>query len=360
MLILALGAGKVLYEPVSKLLDYFKHQADVSRLVEAGVFALDRGQLNEARKQFKAALAKDNSDRRAQLGLSIAEVYDMSNGQYDPVAIESRLAPLKAGTENVPLLQPHVMTIEGNLWFHQGQLDVAAASYLTALGARQTIAEAHANLGTVRAFQLKFQAAQEQFKRALALSPANQTIVSGLGYVSAALDDYAGAMQQYEHVLSIEPDRLQERLELATLLRIFGRFEDALSQQRRAATEFDDWMKHPKNADPWALLVYRHPREVPWVTQNPAEKKYYLDQNLAATECLLGQMDPAAQNKNSKSVAQLSNKDVPGSVRSLVALELQTIVEHDAKQADRVQNCVDWLQAAVGNSATDDTTQLNQ
>jgi len=349
IIIAAVGGTKVLHEPVLKLSDHFKHQAEVSRLVEAGVLALDRGQLIEAREQFKIAQAKDGLDRRAQLGLAITDVYDMSNGQYDPVAIDSRLAALKASTENVPLLHPHVMTIEGNLWFHQGQLNIAAASYLAAIGARPTIAEAHANLGTVRAFQLKFPAAQEQFRRALALSPANQTIVSGLGYVSAALDDYAGAMKQYEQVLRVEPERLQERLELATLLRIFGRFEEALNQQRRVATEFDKWMAQPKNAEPWALLVYRHPRESPWVTQELAEKKFYLEQNLAGTECLLGQMDAAAQHKNSKSAAQLSKKDVPASVRNLVALELQTIVERDPKQTDRVQQCVAWLRAIDGN-----------
>jgi hypothetical protein len=68
-------------------------------------------------------------------------------------------------------------------------------------------------------------------------------------------------------------------------------------------------------------------------------------------------MDVAVQHKNSTLVAQLSNKNVPASVRNLVALELQTIAERDPKQTDRVQQCVAWLRTAEGNAATSDTAQ---
>jgi protein O-mannosyl-transferase len=116
---------------------------------------------------------------------------------------------------------------------NDGRYEAAQAEFDKALALDPDNVRAHGNLGLIFYKRHQYAEARQHYVRALALDseylPVQQNL-AGLCYVTG---DYAGAIKHCEHVLSRQPESADSELLIAMSLRGQGRLDEAISRLRR-------------------------------------------------------------------------------------------------------------------------------
>ncbi len=142
--------------------------------------------------------------------------------------------------------RPEMHYTRGVIYWHQGDLDRAAAALRAAIAAEPGYADAHYTLGAVLKARKDWAGAAESLRRAMALGPNQPAAQYALGQVLAQSGDEAGARANLA-----EAERLRRRVEIereASVLTVVGsqRLEagdlaGALDRFRQAAGVFDGY-----------------------------------------------------------------------------------------------------------------------
>lgn len=134
-----------------------------------------------------------------------------------------------------------------NIWFQQGQLDLAAAAYELAVGKFPKFRRAWQNLGLIRVRKNDFEGALPALRVVIELGGGNSDTWGLLGYANAALDQQLAAESAFRMAALLQPDAIDWKVGLARSLFKQERFADAAALCKALVAE------HPERADFWLL-----------------------------------------------------------------------------------------------------------
>lgn len=184
-----------------------------------------QGDLQEAVREYRAALAADPRDADAHSNLG--SVLD-TLGQR-----EEAIAELRAALA----LEPDLAVAHNNLGaalLRAGREAEARSELRAALAIDPDYAEAHHNLGLSLAAGGELAAAEEEYRRALAAEPGYLSAEVGLARVLARQGRLAEAIAEFRRVLERRPDDAAVHHDLGTALAQSGDLDAARSELTRA------------------------------------------------------------------------------------------------------------------------------
>jgi tetratricopeptide (TPR) repeat protein len=170
---------------------------------------LSQGKLEEASRQYRAALAIEPHSETARCGLGEAL---SKQGRYAE-AIEQLLQALKIRSDCVPALVQL-----GIARARQGKLDEAMEALSEAVRIQPGDAGAHNSLGNILAQQGKHEEAVRQFEEAVRLEPAHAAAHNNLAISCKKLGRVGEAIAHYQEAIRLQPDFLQALNNLAWTL----------------------------------------------------------------------------------------------------------------------------------------------
>jgi TolB-like protein/Tfp pilus assembly protein PilF len=130
-----------------------------------------------------------------------------------------------------------------------------------ALALDDKLAEAHAQLGAIRAqYDWDWRGAYSALQRALALSPASTSALRLAAVLARSLGRYEEALEMYRTAIALDPLQPVTRLSMGTALSLAGEYDEALAMHREAL-EFDPRFPQSHMAISSTLLLMERPDE---------------------------------------------------------------------------------------------------
>ncbi len=190
-----------------------------------GVFHRKHGRMNEAIKEYAAALRLDPDYPDAHNNLG--------NVYYAQGRMDDALKELQAALKLKPDY-PDAHNNLGNVYYAQGRMDNAIREYQTAVKLKPDYAEAHYNLGNVYRLRGHMDEAIREYETALKLKPNYADAHNNLGIVYALQGRMNEAIKEYQATLRLDPDYADAHNNLGNVYRIQGRTDDALRELQAA------------------------------------------------------------------------------------------------------------------------------
>ncbi|MEM7136244.1 MAG: tetratricopeptide repeat protein [Myxococcota bacterium] len=191
--------------------------AEVRRLL--GEAELDRNRIDEAIKEYEAALEMEPRDSSAQFGLAVA--YRRKAALDEAAAALARVEELDAGYPGLPLEK-------GRLAEANGDLAGAVASYRAALEKTPDDAALRSRLGAVLAMTGELDEAEAVLKAVLVDQPYSAEAEHYLGRVDLDRGDVVSARQHFLQATRLEPQSGVYRLYVAWAALDSGEWTTAL------------------------------------------------------------------------------------------------------------------------------------
>jgi tetratricopeptide (TPR) repeat protein len=190
-----------------------------------GFAFLQKGQADEALKQFQKALEINSNDRDAHidLGMVLDEI-----GQLDEAIAQYQ----KALEIDPDYAEAHNNL--GNTLMRKGQLGEAIAEYQMALKINPKYAEGHGNLGAAFFQNGRFDEAIAQYQKALEINPNYAEAHNNLGNALLRNGQLGQAIQEFQKALEINPKFAQAHGNLGLIFFQSGQLEDAITECQAA------------------------------------------------------------------------------------------------------------------------------
>lgn len=169
-----------------------------------GDYYLNHRMPEAATTAFNGALAIDENDVRAQLGLLVVDVF---NGEI--AAAGERLGAVGSKA------QPYDTTL-------RQQLRIALADFDTHRRTFSDTAENHFAFARLMYSAARFPEAVQALLRAVTLAPQNTAMLNFLGSFQAQMGDYAGALKSFESSLQADSNQPVVRQSLESLRKSMG------------------------------------------------------------------------------------------------------------------------------------------
>ncbi len=147
---------------------------------------------------------------------------NMADGQRQAAIDKLKASPL-AG--NSAAIQFNL----GNLYFEEGENELALESFQSALKKLPTFRRAHRNISYVYARELKWDDALPHLVQALELGDQSGSVYGLIGYCRMEKEQYASALQAYRMAQITEPDSLDWKAGVAQCLQFLNQNEEALA-----------------------------------------------------------------------------------------------------------------------------------
>lgn len=235
LLVVALGilvAGisplTVLYKAAEDYDDYEARQALVDDHVELGNKLLDVEQPRAARVEFQAALALDESDPEATLGLVKTRVFEPIEGdELDPEVSHKRLTHLVLTRPD----DANARAYRGDSWLRFGLYRMAFGEYTRSVRLDPKLAHGYSGQGLVYDVLGEPEKSLERYQRALKISGHSTRYRSAYASQLARLGRSREAIAEYEDLLAVDPGSLLPYYGLANASRLMGRWSQARDVQ---------------------------------------------------------------------------------------------------------------------------------
>jgi tetratricopeptide (TPR) repeat protein len=226
LLVVALGivvAGisplTVLYKAAEDYDDYEARQALVDDHVELGNKLLDVEQPRAARVEFQAALALDESDPEATLGLVKTRVFEPIEGdELDPEVSHKRLTHLVLTRPD----DANARAYRGDSWLRFGLYRMAFGEYTRSVRLDAKLAHGYSGQGLVYDVLGEPEKALERYERALKISGHSTRYRSAYAAQLDRLGRSDEAIDEYEDLLTVDPGSLLPYYGLANASRLMG------------------------------------------------------------------------------------------------------------------------------------------
>ena len=286
----------VLYKAADDYDDYEARQALVDDHVELGNKLLDVEQPRAARVEFEAALALDESDPEATLGLVKTRVFEPIEGDdLDPEVSHKRLTHLV-------LTQPedaNAHAYRGDSWLRFGLYRMALGEYTRSVRLDTKLAHGYSGQGLVFDVLGEPERAVKRYERALKISAHSTRYRSGYAYQLARVGRYEEAIRQYSKLLDVDPGSLLPYYGLANANRLLGDWTRARDVQVGLVRLIADRRlgNLPRNSGVWyfhTIPTHTGPPPddgPPPLAQlvTPGQKELYARLGLALTEAAVGE-----------------------------------------------------------------------
>jgi len=190
-----------------------------------GVFYKEIGQLDEAIKRFKEALAinPEYAEAHNNLGVTLQNL-----GLMDE-AVQSYEKALSFKPDYTEALN-NLGVIQQNL----GLMDEAVKSYEKALSFKPDYTEAHNNLGNIFKELEQLDAAVKSYENVIAINPDYPEAHYNLGNTLRQLGQLETAIKSYDKVIAIKPDYVGAHFNLGDTLRELGQLDAAVKSYEKA------------------------------------------------------------------------------------------------------------------------------
>jgi len=172
-------------------------------------------------KAFEKATKKDSTD--ASLWRSLAKIHDM----LDQKSLAEK--EFKMAVE----LEPHSPLTLGDLggfYGRVGRFEQAEEQYRKALAIDSTYFDGSIGLGVVKEHSDDYGGAAEMYEKALRLDPLNGALKSRLGNMKLRLEDYDGAERLLEEVVSMNPLDLRSHRNLGLVYYHREKYDRSIEQ----------------------------------------------------------------------------------------------------------------------------------
>lgn len=303
LLVVALGivvAGisplTVLYKAADEYDDYEARQALVDDHVELGNKLLDVEQPRAARVEFLAALALDESDPEATLGLVKTRVFEPIEGdELDPEVSHKRLTHLVLTRPD----DANARAYRGDSWLRFGLYRMALGEYTRSVRLDAKLAHGYSGQGLVYDVIGEPEKALERYRRALKISGHSTRYRSAYASQLARLGRYQEAIDEYENLLAVDPGSLLPYYGLANARRLLGRTSGAREVQVALVRLIADrrLANLPRNTGVWYFhTIPKHTGPPPDDGPQPlaqlvthGQKELYARLGLALTEAAAGE-----------------------------------------------------------------------
>ena len=211
-MILALGifvAGisplTVLHKAADDYEDYEERRALVDDHVDLGNKLLDVEQPRAARVEFAAALALDESDPDATLGLVKTRVFEPIEGdELDPEVSHKRLTHLVLTRPE----DPNARAYRGDSWLRFGLYLMALGEYNRSVRLDTKLAHGYSGQGRVYDVLGQPEKALQRYARALKVSAHSTVYQNNHANELTRLGRYREARQEYDNLLAVDPGSL--------------------------------------------------------------------------------------------------------------------------------------------------------
>lgn len=281
----------VLHKAADDYEDYEARRALVDDHVDLGNKLLDVEQPRAARVEFEAALALDESDPEATLGLVKTRVFEPVEGdELDPEVSHKRLTHLV-------LTRPedaNARAYRGDSWLRFGLYRMALREYSRSVRLDAKLAHGYSGQGLVYDLLGEPEKALKRYERALKISAHSTHYRSNYAYQLARLGRYDEARRQYDNLLAVDPGSLLPYYGLANVARLLGDGSRAREVQVGLVRLIADrrLANLPRNSGVWyfhtipAHVGWRRGDEEPPLAQlvTRGQKELYARLGLALTE----------------------------------------------------------------------------
>lgn len=220
-----------------------KNPTDTFAMYNLAIVYQDQGKTDQAENLYSDIL-KNTEDTFSRINL--AGIY-YNKGNHDEAFRQLETAATKNPDS------AHPLSVMGEFKEQEGNLAEAEQIYLKALNIDDKHAITHHRLGRLHLKREKFATGIEHLKQAIALEAENLAYLETLGAEYERSGDYLEAVNYFERISVLEPDRLEIYVKLGDLYKKKKMFREALSRYWSALTL--------KNDDPYVhrsvLEIYK-------------------------------------------------------------------------------------------------------
>jgi tetratricopeptide (TPR) repeat protein len=222
-----------------------KNPDDTFSMYNLAVVYQDQGKTDQAENLYKDVL-KITEDTFSRINL--AGIY-YNRGNPDEAFKQLEIAANKNSDS------AHPLSILGEFKEREGKLAEAEQKYLKALSIDNKHALTHYRLGRLHLKREKFVTGIEHLKQSIDLENENPAYLEALGAEYERSGDYLEAVNYFERVSVLEPDRLEIYIKLGDLYKKKKMFREALSRYWSALSlKNDDTYVHRSVLDIYKIL----------------------------------------------------------------------------------------------------------
>ena len=222
-----------------------KNANDTFAMYNLAVVYQDQGKTNQAKNLYRDVLkiVEDSFSR-----INLAGIF-YNKGNHDEA-----FRQLETAADKNPD-SAHPLSVLGEFKEREGKLAEAEQNYLKALSIDNQHAPTHYRLGRLHLKREKFAKGIEHLKQASDLEAENPAYLETLGAEYERSGDYLEAVNFYERVSVLEPDRLDIYVKLGDLYKKKTMFREALSRYWSAlALKNDDPYIHRSVLEIYKIL----------------------------------------------------------------------------------------------------------
>jgi tetratricopeptide (TPR) repeat protein/SAM-dependent methyltransferase len=234
-----------------------------------------RGQLGEAERLYRQALARDRNHLDV---LNLLGVLALQTGRNEEAIALIR----RALARNDRVADFHNNIAEA--YRRTGQLDAAAAHFAKATELQPALIEAHQNLAAILRAQGKWDLAAARYRRLLELRPQLADAHSGLADMLLQQKQFAEAAAHYRHAVALRPDHAETHNNFGIALQAQGRQQEAAAAFERAAALKPDFADAHRNLAS-VLLVQGEPGRALHSARRAVELTSSVDDKLLFARC---------------------------------------------------------------------------